>query len=91
MTAFREESGVDARIGHAPTRARDALQSHFKTITASQDPFPHLQFSGRQIHNFLTDQHWLANDCDVLPAAKVIDSYVPKGGDAYVLKLARFQ
>ena len=79
MAAFMDDSSVVARKGYS--HIREPLQSHFNTITFSQDHFPHLQFPGHQICNSILEQHWLINNRDVYPAIKAIDNSVSKGGD----------
>ena len=79
MTAFKKESGVEARNGHA--YRRDILRPHFKTITFSQSAFKYPQLIGHQKRNFLIEQPWLANICDSYLARTVIDDFVKIGGD----------
>jgi hypothetical protein len=78
MAAFMDESGVEARIGHSPIR--ESLRSHFIAITFLQGPFPPRSFSTCQIRHLLTEQRWLAGNCNVYPARTSIDDRVMGGG-----------
>jgi hypothetical protein len=80
MAAFMDESGIDARIGHSPIR--EARRSRLIVITFLQGPVPHLHFSGHKRRNFLTEQCWLANNCNVYPARTASDGVIKKGGGA---------
>ena len=79
MTAFKKESGVEARNGH-PHR-RDTLRSHFIRVTFSQIAFEYPQLVGHQKRDFLIEQPWLANTCDSYLTRTVIDDFVKIGGD----------
>jgi hypothetical protein len=80
MAAFMDESGVGARIGHSPIG--EASRPHFIAITSPQGPFPPLPFSTHQIRHPLTEQSWLAGNCNVYPARTSIDACVMRGGGA---------
>jgi hypothetical protein len=79
MTAFMEESGVDALKGHS--LVKESLHSHLKTKIPSQIHFLPLKLSHRQIRNFPTNQYCLIIDSNIYTAGKVIDNFIRRGGD----------
>jgi hypothetical protein len=84
MAVFMEENGVEARNGCS--RSEESLRSQFKTTAFCRDRFsPHFQFSSRQIHGFLTEQHCLPGDCEVCSVGTATDGFISEGGDAAML------
>lgn len=61
--------------------AAGSLGPYFKAITCSQGLPARLQFIGPEVRDPLTEQHGLANNCNLYLAGRVIDNFVRKGGD----------
>ena len=82
MAVFMEKSSVNGRNRHLWSGAGlPVLPRRFLT---SQGPFPHLQFLGPETRDSLTEQRWLANDCNIHLPRTVIDNFIKLEGDTEI-------
>ena len=79
MATFMEKSSIEARNGHLWSGA--GLPVFPRRFPSSQGPFSHLQFLGPETHNSLTEQRWLANDCNIHLPRTIIDNFIKTEGD----------
>lgn len=79
MAVFMEESSVNGRNRYLWLGA--GLPVLTRRFPSSQGPFSHLQFLGPETHNSLTEQRWLANDCNIHLPRNVIDNFIKSEGD----------